>query len=117
MDRLMGAARARQCRAPTHPIKELSVRKCANKPNAVGEKSGRPARHTDQPVFTNHDSRLTNHGPHVTRHSRNRYIVIPLINLGKKSVDFCGNTSPAMAIFATVSTLTEFKRKQICARP
>lgn len=27
-----------------------------------------------------------------------RYIVIPLINLGKKSVDFCGITSPEVAI-------------------
>ena len=46
-----------------------------------------------------------------------RYIVIPLISLGKKSVDFCGRTSPPMAISATVSTLTGFNRKQICARP
>ncbi len=42
-----------------------------------------------------------------------RYMVMPLINFGKKSVDFCGRTSPPMAISATVSTLTGFSRKQI----
>src|SRR5207245_1982355 len=46
-----------------------------------------------------------------------RYIVIPLSSLGKKSVDFCGITSPAVAIFITCSTSQGFSTNEICARP
>lgn len=44
-------------------------------------------------------------------------MVMPLRSLGKKSVDFCGKTSPAVAIFTTCSTPQGFRRKEICARP
>src|SRR5207245_1386608 len=46
-----------------------------------------------------------------------RYMVMPLISLGKKSVDFWGMTSPDVAIFITWSTSQGFSKNEICARP
>src|SRR5437667_4791883 len=45
------------------------------------------------------------------------YMVMPLISLGKKSVDFWGMTSPDVAIFITWSTSQGFSKNEICARP
>jgi hypothetical protein len=50
-----------------------------------------------------------------TRAAYTRYIVMPLISLGKKSVDFCGMTSPDVAMFQVCSTLQALSRKATCA--
>jgi hypothetical protein len=46
-----------------------------------------------------------------------RYMVMPLSSLGKKSVDFCGITSPAVAMCITCSTSHGFRKNAICAPP
>ena len=46
-----------------------------------------------------------------TRAAYTRYMVMPLISLGKKSVDFCGMTSPDVAMFQVWSTLQALSRK------
>jgi len=46
-----------------------------------------------------------------------RYMVMPLMSLGKKSVDFWGMTSLEVAIFMTCSTSQALSKKETWARP